>query len=182
MRLFTFDLTATQMAELSGLNRNTVNRYLKGVRKRIAEYCNMSAPQNKLAEEIDEVGQCADIAILSIYEQSGTIYTCLFADGTLPKESVLSQKVDVLVYLKEGRRRWLRDTSQEHQNGRARNKIDGFQGFLKSRLEKFKGMPSQTCYLHIKESEFRFNNPKSELYKMILEIIRNNPLFSQGRE
>ncbi|MBM5782032.1 MAG: IS1595 family transposase, partial [Pelagibacterales bacterium] len=30
--------------------------------------------------------------------------------------------------------------------------------------------------LHLKESEFRFNNRKQDLYKILLEIIRKNPL------
>ncbi len=34
-RLFALDLDATQIAELNLLNRNTVNHYLRGVRKRI---------------------------------------------------------------------------------------------------------------------------------------------------
>ncbi len=30
--------------------------------------------------------------------------------------------------------------------------------------------------LHLKESEFRFNNRKQDLYKILLKIIRKNPL------
>ena len=33
------DLTGLQIARLSGLNRNTVNRYLRLIRERIAAYC-----------------------------------------------------------------------------------------------------------------------------------------------
>jgi len=39
IRYFAADLDATQIASLSGLNRNTVNRYLKAIRERIAEHC-----------------------------------------------------------------------------------------------------------------------------------------------
>ena len=38
VKLFCLDLDANQIGELSGLNRNTVKRYLKGIRQRIAEY------------------------------------------------------------------------------------------------------------------------------------------------
>lgn len=41
---FTADLDATQIALLSGLNRNTLNRYLKAIRKRIAEHCELQSP------------------------------------------------------------------------------------------------------------------------------------------
>jgi transposase-like protein len=36
---FCVDLNATQIARLTGLNRNTVNRLLQGIRKRIAFAC-----------------------------------------------------------------------------------------------------------------------------------------------
>lgn len=44
MKLFAVDLDASQIAELSVLNRNTVNRYLATIRERIAEYCEAESP------------------------------------------------------------------------------------------------------------------------------------------
>ena len=41
---FAVDLDASQIAELSGLNRNTVNRYLMAIRERIADYCEAESP------------------------------------------------------------------------------------------------------------------------------------------
>ena len=38
IRLFSLNLEATQIAVITGLNRNTVNRFLKALRVRIAEY------------------------------------------------------------------------------------------------------------------------------------------------
>ena len=57
------------------------------------------------------------------------------------------------------------------------SRIDGFLGYTQSRMEKFKGIHNQTYFLHLKESEFRYNNDKDKLYKLILKIIRKNPLF-----
>ena len=39
LRLFAIDLEAKQIGEITGLNRNTVNRYMKEIRKKIAEHC-----------------------------------------------------------------------------------------------------------------------------------------------
>ena len=39
LKLFCLDLTAVQITELTSLNRNTVNRYLKYFRERIAWLC-----------------------------------------------------------------------------------------------------------------------------------------------
>ena len=44
VKLFSYDLTATQIAKITRLNRNTVNRYLKAIRIRIAEYCEQESP------------------------------------------------------------------------------------------------------------------------------------------
>lgn len=44
VRYFATDLDATQIALLSGLSRNTVNRYLKAIRQRIAEHCERQFP------------------------------------------------------------------------------------------------------------------------------------------
>ena len=55
--------------------------------------------------------------------------------------------------------------------------IEGFWGFSKSRLTRFKGLPKSTFYLHLKECEFRFNNKDENIYLLLLNIIRNLPLF-----
>ena len=44
IRYFSLDLDAHKIALLTGLNRNTVNRYLRLLRKRIAEFCEQSSP------------------------------------------------------------------------------------------------------------------------------------------
>jgi len=53
VKLFSLDLDAIQISELSHLNRNTVNRYLKIIRTRIAELCEIASPLGGEVE-IDE--------------------------------------------------------------------------------------------------------------------------------
>jgi transposase-like protein len=43
-------------------------------------------------------------------------------------------------------------------------------------LAQFKGVPRHTFYLHLKESEFRFNHRHQNLYKLLLRILREDPL------
>ena len=53
VKYFALDLDASKIALLTGLNRNTVNRYLLLIRNRIAEYCEQSSPfQGEV--EVDE--------------------------------------------------------------------------------------------------------------------------------
>ena len=44
------------------------------------------------------------------------------------------------------------------------------------RLAKFNGVPEHTFYLHLKETEFRFNHRRDNLYHAILEFLLLNPL------
>ena len=60
---------------------------------------------------------------------------------------------------------------KNHVNG-----IESFWSYCKRRLAKFNGLTNEKFILHLKESEFRFNNKKQNLYKILLEIIRKNPL------
>ena len=51
------------------------------------------------------------------------------------------------------------------------NGIEGFWGFAKSRLAKFKGMKQSTFYLHFKECEFRFNYRNYDIHKLVLNMF-----------
>ena len=44
LKYFSFDIEATKIAQLSGLNRNTINRYLLLIRGMIAEACEHESP------------------------------------------------------------------------------------------------------------------------------------------
>ena len=44
VKLFSEDLSATQIANLTNLNRNTINRYLMLFRERIVQICERSSP------------------------------------------------------------------------------------------------------------------------------------------
>ncbi len=63
--------------------------------------------------------------------------------------------------------------------GKVKNHINGienFWGLAKVRLSKFRGMHKNTFYLHLKECEFRFNHRNEDLYRLILSMLRRNPL------
>ena len=53
IKYYSLDLEGLQIAELAGLNRNTVNRYLKLIREKIAAYCESESPLNGEVE-LDE--------------------------------------------------------------------------------------------------------------------------------
>lgn len=48
--------------------------------------------------------------------------------------------------------------------------------FAKRRLSKFNGLTDDKFILHLKETEFRFNHRNDNLYKLLLNMLRDNPL------
>ena len=132
--------------------------------------------------------------VFGIYEQDGRVYNEIVADcsaktlqdmirGRGDPESVVHpdgwKGYDGLVEV--GYEKHLRVDHGKHQFGSGPahiNGIEGFLGFVKSRLTRFRGMNPSTFYLHyLKECEFRFNHRDQDLYKLILKMIRKNALF-----
>lgn len=182
VKLFALDLTATQIAKLSGLNRNTVNRYIKEIRKRLAEYCEITGPVTGDVKPLKQRSE-GEIRYLGIVEKEGVVCVQVIDRNTKigERKDILNPKLrgmDVIIDLKEDQKIWIESRGRLQKNNRAKiNRIDGFWGYAKSRLEKFKGIHSHTYFLHLKESEFRYNNDQDELYHLILKIIRKHPLF-----
>ena len=56
------------------------------------------------------------------------------------------------------------------------NGIESFYSFAKARLHPFKGVPKHPFLLHLKESEFRFNHRYEDLCKLLLKLLRQQPL------
>lgn len=48
--------------------------------------------------------------------------------------------------------------------------------YAKRRLSKFNGINGDTFYLHLKESEYRFNHRRGNLYAVLLTMLRREPL------
>ena len=56
------------------------------------------------------------------------------------------------------------------------NGLESFWSYTKRRLAQFNGLSSHTFFLHLKESEFRFNNREKDLYQFLIRKLRENPL------
>ena len=54
LKCFSLDVEASKIAVLTGISRNTVNRTLKAIRKRISESCELVSPFAQGEIEIDE--------------------------------------------------------------------------------------------------------------------------------
>ena len=67
----------------------------------------------------------------------------------------------------------VKHSSNQFADGRNHiNGIENFWGLCKVRLSKFRGINKNTFYLHLKECEFRYNNRKENIYKLLLKITK----------
>ena len=204
IKLFSEDLNATQISNLTGISRVTVNKILKEVRRRIAAFCEAESPF--IGEvEVDESyfgarrikgkrgrGAYGKTIVFGIFKRNGKVYTEIVPNASKATlQAVIRGRVSIdsvihsdkwrgynglvdLGYKKHFRVDHSNDefvSGQSHING-----IEGFWGLSKSRLAKFKGVHKSTIYLHLKECEFRFNYRNENLYKLLLNIVLNNPL------
>lgn len=203
IRLFCDDLDATKIAAFTHLQRKTVNRILLLIRLRIMQLCNTT---DKLSGEveIDESyfgarrvrgkrgrGAKGKIPVIGLLKRNGKVYTHIVTNckrkELLPiiKGKILSQTTiytdgwrsyDGLVL--NGYKHY-RIYHSENEFARGKNHINGiesFWSFTKRRLSKFNGIKKEYFMLHLKESEFRWNHKNQNLYKLLLQNFRENPL------
>ena len=92
VRCFSADLTALQAAELTGTNRNTINRIYLGLRQRIYAACEEQRPMFGVVE-VDESlfgprrvkgtrgrGAYGKTTVFGIFERDGQVYTEIVPD------------------------------------------------------------------------------------------------------
>ncbi len=200
LKLFCVDLTAVQIAEIIGLNRNTVNKYLKLIRQQIAAICESESPFSGEVE-VDESffgekrvkgkrgrGASGKTIVFGIFKRNGSVYTEIVPDCSKPTlQGIIRGKVglDTVIHSDSwrgynglvdlGYKKHLR---VDHGNdefvskGSHINGIEGFWGYAKMRLARFRGMNKSTFYLHMKECEFRYNYRNKNIYKILLEYFK----------
>jgi len=109
VKCFAVDLTALQTAELTSLNRNTVNRYYYALRERIFDACEEQPPFFGVIE-VDESffgarrvkgkrgrGAYGKTVVFGIFERAGQVYTEIVPDAKRATlQGIIRGKVDPL--------------------------------------------------------------------------------------
>ena len=205
VKMFSLDLDASQITKISNLNRNTINRYLTEIRKRIAEYCERTSPFSGEVE-VDESyfgarrikgkrgrGAFGKTIVFGIFKRNGKVFTDIIPDcRTATLQAVIRGRVDLesiihsdgwrgyngLVDLGYKKHFRVNHGQNEFVHGKSHiNGIESFWGYSKTRLSKFRGLSKITFHVHLKECEFRFNHRGENLYRLILKILKKHPLF-----
>jgi transposase-like protein len=188
IQYFASDLDAKNIASLTNLNRNTVNRYLILIRRRIAEFCLKSSLLSANGEFASPQFKSKDITCL-LEDQATYLKTPVF--GVIQ----CNDKICTMIVRRTNMNSASHWTNSENtiaennDNLNLHNKedylygsesfINGIESFLsyaRQRLMKFHGIPDSTFYLHIKECEFRYNFRNENIYPVLLKIIREKPL------
>jgi len=204
LRYFAQDFTASDTAKLTSISVRTSTTIFLKLRKRIVQQCENQSPFVGVVE-IDESyfgprrirgkrcrGASSKTIVFGIFKRGDKVYTEIVPDaskasliqvirGHVSIESIIhtdgwrgySGLVDV-GYSKHFR---VHHGDNEFAHGsRHINGIESFWSYAKRRLIKFNGVSTETFYLHLKETEFRFNNRQNNLYKILLPMLRKLPL------
>ena len=204
VKYFALDLTASDTARLTGISLRSINTIYLKIRHRIAEACEQHSPFQGVVE-IDESyfgprrirgkrgrGASGKTIVFGIFKRNGKVFTEIVPDAS---KSVLQKvirgrvSIDSVIhsdgwrgynglvdigYAKHFRVQHGQDEfakGNHHING-----IESFWSYAKRHLVKFNGVPRHTFYLHLKETEFRFNHRNDNLYLALLKLLREKPL------
>ena len=204
IRAFAMDLTATDAAELTGLSVRSVNSIYLKLRRRIAQHCEAQSPFRGEIE-IDESyfgprrvrgkrgrGARGKTIVFGVFKRGDRVYTQIVPDvrkntllkairGRVSLHSIIHSDgwpgYDGLVDVGYAKHLRVNHSDDEFANHRSHiNGIESFWSYAKHRLAQFHGVPKHTFYLHLKETEFRFNHRRDNLYLAMLKLLREIPI------
>lgn len=205
IQLFSEDLTATQIANITGVSRVTINNYLKLIRTQIAKHCEEQNPRYYSTGVIPALNGHTNGVARNGEEQSTTYFGffrfngSILADGLhnvdkagiqeLQRSKLMNPADNASHELSKYNAiadfdswRLYRIDAGNTVNGKSQvDDISVFWGNTKSRLLKFRGLNKNTMYLHVKECEFRYNYRNDDINTVLLNIMYKRPLhFSKS--
>ncbi len=200
IKCFSLDLTATNTSQLTGVSRPTINKYFDRFRSLILlENANITASEGTF--ELDEsyfgakrvrgkrgrgaagktpvfgllkrennqvqvsiVENCSKEALIPIIQGKILEGSTINTDGWKAYDGLILNGYDHYRVF---------HSHNEFARGKCHvNGIEAFWSYAKRRLAKFNGMKNEKFILHLKETEFRYNNKDLDLYKILLSLIK----------
>ena len=204
LRYFAMDLTATDCAELSGVSVRSVNTIYLRVRRRLAEHCEQVSPLGGELEADESYfgprrvrglrgrGAGGKTVVFGLLKRGQNVYTEIVPNASKAVlQAIIRGKADIASVIHTDRWRGydglvdvgfdkhlrVNHGNNEFARGSAHvNGIESFWSYAKRRLVQFNGVPRHTFYLHLKETEYRFNHRHQNIYHALLALLRSNPL------
>jgi transposase len=205
LEYFSLDFTATNTAKISGVSRQTINKYYDYFRKVIlfSLQKNENVPENGTFE-LDESyfgakrvrgkrgrGAAGKTPVFGLLKRDGEVYVQIVENcskeqlmpiiqGKILEGSTINtdgwKAYDGLILNGYDHYRVFHSHNEFARGKSHVNGIEAFWSYCKRRLSKFNGMKNDKFILHLKECEFRYNNKDKNLYNILLKMIRKNPL------
>lgn len=199
LRCFCDELTAVQAAKQLSLNRNTIDRHYTIFREKIAAYQEAQMKKFRGNIEIDESyfgsrhrgdprgrSTKVKIPVVGLLKRNGAVYTEIIPDASrsslMPIIARLVAKSKSNVYTDKwksydglvlsGYKHYRINHSKEFvQSHNHINGIESFWSYVKRKMRKHNGIPRHKFPLYLKESEFRFNNRKKNLFEIMENVV-----------
>ena len=199
LKCFCDELTAVQTAKQLSLNRNTIDRYYTIFRRKIAAYQEAQMKKLRGNIEIDESyfgsrhrgnprgrSTAVKIPVVGILKRNGIVYTEIITDASrrslMPVITRLVAKSKSNIYTDKwksydglvlsGYKHYRINHSKEFvRNHNHINGIESFWSYVKRKMRKHNGIPKRLFPLYLKESEFRFNNRKKNLFEIMQNVV-----------
>lgn len=205
LRLFCSDIPALTVGDLVGLNKNTTQALYSKIRTRIVELDSKESAPLTGEVEIDESyfgarrvrgkrgrGARGKIPVVGILKRESRVYTQIITNCT--KEELMpvikGRVLENSTVYTDGWKSYAglilsgykHKRIHHHENEFARGKnhvngIESFWGYAKTRMVKLRGIRKTKFLVHLKESEWRWNHKRENLYKLLLKEFRLRPLI-----
>ncbi len=204
IRYFSLDISASDTARLTDISVRSINDIYIKIRRRLAEECEKNSAFSGQIE-VDESyfgpkrvrgkrgrGAGSKTIVFGLLKRNGYVYTEIIPNARKATlQGIIRGKVDLesvihsdgwrgyhgLVDLGYAKHFRVLHSKNEFANGLSHiNGIESFWGFAKLRLAKMKGIRKGMFYYHLKETEFRFNHRRGNLYLAILKLLREKPI------
>jgi transposase len=204
LKYFCYDETASKTAIYTSINRNTINKIYDQIRQKIFLALSWQEEESFGEFELDESyfgakrirgkrgrGAAGKTPVFGLLKRDGKVFVQIVQNctreqlmpiiqGKILEGSTINtdgwKAYDGLILNGYTHHRVFHSHNEFARGKNHVNGIESFWSFIKRRLAKFNGLTNEKFLLHLKESEFRFNNRKQNLYKILLEILRKNPL------
>lgn len=204
LRLFALDLTASDAARLCGLSVRSTNDIYQRIRLRLAQHCAARSPFAGELEADESYfgprrvrgkrgrGAGSKTIVFGLLKRDDCVYTEIVPDASKATlQAIIRGKVDPNSIIHTdgwrgydglvdiGLAKHFRVNHGNNEFVRGANHVNGiesFWSFAKHRLAQFHGIRKDKFALHLKETEFRFNHRHHDLYKALLQLLRQNPL------
>ena len=199
LKCFCEDLDASKTAKILEINRNTINRYFNIFREAILQNTLLESNKELGEFELDESyfgakrirgkrgrGAAGKTPVFGLLKRDGKVYVQIVKNctreqllpiiqGKIIESSTIHtdgwKAYDGLILNGYDHHRVFHSHNEFARGKSHVNGIESFWSYCKRRLAKFNGLTDDKFILHLKESEFRFNNRFEDLSSKILELI-----------